>query len=223
MKNVCRILKKALNSCSLAYIEGKSLQWFHLSLAFPAWRALPLMRVRKPAPNSHILTLTIGNNERVVSDRCRLRCGKSRTINCKTLRQDTQNIVTYGGVAWLTDNAKWIRTVTDLFASGEITTTQITITKNTWCTRSGVFYGVRSWCSFWSAGLCVSSGLHTGLIWSVSSVFPSDLIWSVLCFFLVCSVLSVRSFWLSLEACFSLIQEEPYVTRIQLYPRKLVP
>jgi hypothetical protein len=42
----------------------------------------------------------------------------------------------------------WIMIGADLFAFGEITTTQITVTKNTWCSGSGVFFGVHSWSFF---------------------------------------------------------------------------
>jgi hypothetical protein len=96
---------------------------------------------------------------------------------------------TYCHLWWgsVSNKTTWVTIGTDLFTSGEIKTTQITITKNTWCTRSGVFYGVRPWSSFWFAGLCVSSGVLSGLIWSDSSVRSFVLIWSDLicveCFF----------------------------------------
>jgi hypothetical protein len=70
-----------------------------------------------------------------------------------------KRIVTNRGVAWLL--TAWIRNGTDLFAM------EITFTKNTWCTGSDLFYGVSSRSSFWSVGLCVSSGLLPGLIFSV--------------------------------------------------------
>jgi hypothetical protein len=151
----------------------------------------------------------------------------------------------------VTNKTKEIRIATDLFASGEIITTQITITKNTWCTRSGVLYGVRYWSFFWNAAVCL---LVCCLVWSdLFRVFVrSELLcdersfWSALCwvFVLFCSVLSVpsnlicvvcssfscdlcrmfiRPDRLTLEPCFSPTQEEAHVTHIQLYPQKLFP
>jgi hypothetical protein len=79
-------------------------------------------------------------------------------------------IVTYWGVAWLITTG--IRIGTDIFAMERLQPQQIAITKNTRCTRSGIFYGVGFWKTFlicWSL-LRFDLSVSSGLIWSVLCV-----------------------------------------------------
>jgi hypothetical protein len=70
----------------------------------------------------------------------------------RRLFEESWNIhtVTYGGVAWLIQRRE-LRLVR-IYSLWRLQPQEIIIIKNSWWTRSGDFYGVSSWRSFWSPG-----------------------------------------------------------------------